>query len=51
MGGRELVLDDDTDGAVGSEVVDVPLGVKGIRDVAIVGEDEDRATFGRRCEQ
>ena len=51
VGGRELVLDDDTDGAVGSEVVDVPLGVKGIREVALIGEDEDRVTFGRRCEQ
>ena len=48
VGGWELVLDDDTDGAVGSEVVDVPLGVKGIRDVALIGEDEDRVTIGRR---
>ena len=51
VGGWELVLDDDADGAVGSEVVDVPLGVEGVGDVALVGEDEDRVTFGRTCEQ
>lgn len=41
VGGREGVLDDDTDRAVVSEVVDIPLGVEWVRDVALVGEDED----------
>ena len=45
VGGRELVLDDDADGAVVAEVVDVPLRVEGVGDVALVCEDEDRVAF------
>ena len=45
VGGWELVFDDDADGAVGAEVIDVPLGVEGVREVALVGEDEDGVTL------
>ena len=37
----KFVFDDDAHGAVVSEVVDVPFGIGGIRDVALVGEDEN----------
>ena len=46
VGGGEFVLDNDADGAVVAEVVDVPLGVVGVGEVALVGEDEDRMTLG-----
>ena len=38
----EVVVDDDADGGVCAEVVDVPLGVVGVGGVALVGEGEDR---------
>ena len=47
VGGWEFVLDDEADGAVVAEVVDVPLGIEWIGDVALVGEDEDRVTWGK----
>ena len=37
----EVVVDDDADGGVCAEVVDVPLGVVGVGGVALVGEGED----------
>ncbi len=43
--GAEFVLDDDADGAVGAKVVHVPLGVVGVREVALVGENENRVTL------
>ena len=43
----EVVVENDTDGGVCAEVVDVPLGVVGIGGVAFVGEDEEGvAGFG-----
>lgn len=42
VGGREFVLHDETDGGVVGEVVDVPLRVVRVGDVALVGEDEER---------
>ena len=48
VGSREFVLDDDADGTVVSEVVDVPFGVEGIRDVALVGQDEDGVTVRKK---
>ena len=48
-GRAEIVVDDDADGGVGAEVVDVPLGVVGVGGVAFVGEGEERvAAFGVR---
>lgn len=40
VGGGEVVVDDEADGGVVAEVVGVPLGVEGVGDVALVGEDE-----------
>ena len=37
----EVVVEDDADGGVCAEVVDVPLGVVGVGGVALVGEGED----------
>ena len=37
----EVVVDDDADGGVCAEVVDVPLGVVRVGGVALVGEGED----------
>ena len=37
VGGRELVLDNEPDGAVVTKVVDVPLGVVWVREVALIG--------------
>ena len=48
MGGRELVLDDESDGRVVAEVVGVPLRVEGVGDVALVGEDEHGVAGGWR---
>ncbi len=46
VGGGEVVADDDADGGVGAEVVDVPLGVEGVGEVALVGEDEEGGAEG-----
>lgn len=45
MGGPDFILDDDPNGAVVSEVIDVPVGFEG-RDVALVGKDENWITLG-----
>ena len=37
----EVVIDDDADGGVCAEVVDVPFGVVGVGSVAFVGEGEE----------
>lgn len=37
----EVVVDDDADGGVCAEVVDVPFGVVGVGGVAFVGEGEE----------
>lgn len=49
--GWELVLDNDADGAVVPEVVDVPLGIKGVGNVALIGQDKDRVTVGDQSQQ
>ena len=46
VGGRERILNNDADGAVSAEIVDVPFGVERVRDVALVGEDENGVTLG-----
>ena len=48
VGGGKFVLDNEADGAIVAEVVDVPLWVVGVGEVALVGEDEDRMTLRRR---
>ena len=47
VGGGEVVVDDYPDRGVVAEVVGVPLRVEGVRDVALVGEDE-HGVAGRR---
>lgn len=37
----DLIRDDDTDGGVGAEVVDIPLRVIGVVVHALVGEHQD----------
>ena len=39
-----VVVEDDADGGVGAEVVDIPLGVGWVGCVSLVGEEEDRIT-------
>lgn len=46
VGGREVVVDDDADGAVVPKVVDVPFGIEGVGEVALVGQDEDGVALG-----
>ena len=41
VGGRELILDNNSDGAVVAEIVDIPLGVVGVGEVALVRQDKD----------
>ena len=41
VGSGKFVMDDDADGGVVAEVVDVPLGVVGVGEVAAVGKHED----------
>ena len=45
----ELVLNNKADGTVGPEVVDIPLGVVGVREVALICEDEDGVALGGQC--
>ena len=49
MGCREFVLYNNTNRAVVSEVVNIPFGIVGVRDVALVGEDEDGVTLRGLC--
>ena len=42
VGGSGVVFDNDSDRVVVAVVADVPLGVKGVRGVAQVSEEEDR---------
>lgn len=41
MGGSTLVFDDDSNAGVGAIVVDIPLGVVGIRGIPPIGEQEN----------
>ena len=41
VGGWELVLHDYPHGAVVAEIVDVPLRVVGVREIALIGKDQD----------
>ena len=43
VGCGEVVAEDDADGGIGAEVVDVPFGVLGVGEVAFVGEKENRS--------
>ena len=47
VGGAELILNDDSDGAVVTEIVDIPLRVVGVREVALVCQDKDWVTLER----
>ena len=49
--GAELILDDDSDGAVVAEIVDIPLGVVGVREVALVRQDQDWVTLQEQNQQ
>lgn len=51
VGSGELILDDNSDGAVGTKVVDIPLRVIGVREIALVGQDKDWVTLGKQDQQ
>jgi len=41
VSGLVFIVHDDADGFVGAEVVDIPLGIIGVRVVPLIGEQED----------
>ena len=45
VGGAELILDNNANGAVVPEIVDIPLGVVGVREVALIRKDKDRVAL------
>ena len=51
VGGTELVLDDNSYGAVVAEIVDIPLWVVGVREVALIRQHEDGVTLERKYQQ
>ena len=51
VGGAELILDDNSDGAVVAEIVDIPLRVVGVREVALVRQNKNGVTLERKRQQ